>query len=160
MLFNQLCLVCFRRKEGRLPASEVIAEYIKLVRPSCTLDHHDLCNRCPLYVICNNRQWFFTIYKKFPKKSGWRVNKNGFSGRFSGKLPGATEVLKRQSCLPSRIDSNGIVFDFFKAIFDTSFRLSQPFFVKWNPICASSKCDSWTKFISPEFFLPLAQTVN
>ena len=45
-------------------------------------------------------------------------------------------------------------FHFFnKANFDTCFRLSRPFFGKWNGVCTNGKRDSGTKVTSPNFCL-------
>ena len=54
-------------------------------------------------------------------------------GRSSRNFPGATELLKRQSCFSGQNVLNGNSCSiYFKAIFDTSFTPSQPFFGKWN----------------------------
>ena len=76
-------------------------------------------------------------------------------GRSSRKFPGATEHLKRQSCFSGRnVPKRKVGFHFFnKANFDTCFRLSRPFFGKWNGVCTNGKRDSGTKVTSPNFCL-------
>ena len=55
-----------------------------------------------------------------------------FLSRSGGKFPVVTEHLKRQSCFSERNAPNGkFVFHFFKAISDTIFRPSWPFFGNW-----------------------------
>ena len=51
-------------------------------------DHHVLCNPCPLYVMLQQAM-VFTIYKLFPKKSCWRVNKKLLFVSFRWKIPGS-----------------------------------------------------------------------
>ena len=54
-----------------------------------------------------------------------------FSSHFGGKFPGATQHAKSSSCFPTQNVPNRM-FHFFKAIFDTSLRLSWLFFGKCN----------------------------
>ena len=55
----------------------------------------------------------------------------------------ATEYLKRFSCFSGQ---NGSSRTAWKAIVDTIFRFSRPFFDKWNWFVRYGKRDSWAKF--------------
>ena len=56
-----------------------------------------------------------------------------------------------------RIEYSIMMFQIFKLIFDTSFRLSRPFFE--TELC-NGKRDFGLKFTIPEFCLPFSPTVN
>jgi len=90
------------------------------------------------------------IHKKFPESmfgKKW-IEQDFLNGCASRKFPGATEHLKRYSWF-SGWNGPKFVFSFFKAIFDTNFRLSWPFF-----------SDSRTKFNRTELCLPFTQTMK
>ena len=80
------------------------------------------------------KKGLFTIYKRFPEKSGWKVDGTRLFALFQRTFPGAAEHLKRWSCFSGRNTycKRDFEFHFFKAIFDTSFRPSRSFFGKWN----------------------------
>lgn len=84
-------------------------------------------------------------------KSGWKDNGTRLFGSFRRTmLIGATENLKRYMIL-------FFEFHFFKAVFDTSFSCSQPFFSRWSWFV------HWygkRHFAISEFCLPFTQTVN
>ena len=82
------------------------------------------------------KKWEMVVYhlQKISGKSGCKIKgPEDRLGRSSRNFPGATELLKRQSCFSGQNVPNGNSFSiYFKAIFDTSFTPSQRFFGKWN----------------------------
>ena len=55
-----------------------------------------------------------------------------FPAGSGGTFPGATDFWKGGPVFPDRMFQSGIRVPSLKAMFDTSFRLSRPFFVEWN----------------------------
>ena len=88
-----------------------------------------------------------------------RLKEDDFSGRLSGKFPGAREHLKRQSCFFWRNVPTGNLCSICSepSLTPGDSRFSCPF---WELICTNGKCDSGTNFTIAEFCLPFAQTVN
>ena len=90
----------------------------------------------------------FTIEKEFPEnrlESRWNTPLGSFQRKISGSNGTSEKVVL---FFRTEYSKRKFVFDFFKAIFDTSFRPSRSFF---ELICASGKRDSGAKFPSPEF---------
>ena len=92
------------------------------------------------------------------KKSWWNTTFWSFPQKISG-IHGISEkvvLFFHTECWKRKF-----VFHFFnKAIFDTCFRLSRPFFGKWSCKCTNGKRDSRTKVTSLKFCLPFTQTVH
>ena len=77
--------------------------------------------------------WLFTIYKS-SEKSGWKVNRTRlFGSAFQRKISGSNGtseklvLFSRSECFKRKFR-----FHSFKAIYDTSFSFSRPFFGKCN----------------------------
>ena len=102
----------------------------------------------------------FTIKKSFQKirlESRWNVPLGSFQRKISGSNGTSEKVVL---FFRTEYSKRKFVFDFFKAIFDTSFRPSRSFFGKWNWFVQCS-----TRFrgeIYPSWILtvPFAQTVD
>ena len=73
------------------------------------------------------------VFETVPRKSGRKVNGSWLFRSFQWKILGSngtSEKVVLFSC--SECSDRKFVFHFFKAIFDTTFRLSWPFFAEWN----------------------------
>jgi len=83
--------------------------------------------------VCVSTSWLFTIYNKFPENPVGKSNGARPFESFQWKISernGTSEkvvLFSRSECSKRKF-----VFDFFKPIFDTSFRLSQSLFGKWD----------------------------
>ena len=80
---------------------------------------------------CSMKPWFFTIYKSFRKI--WLVNGTRLFGSWvpAEKRREQPNIAKGSPVFPDGMLQK-FVFHFFKANFDTSSRLSRPFFGRWN----------------------------
>ena len=82
--------------------------------------------------------------EKVSGKPGWIVNGTRLLGSFQGKIVGSNRKSEKLVLFFRTECTKQSVLHFFgKAIFDNSFRLSWPFFVKWN--CTNGRHDSGTR---------------
>ena len=105
--------------------------------------------------ICNGCLPFTKSFRKIRFGSKWNIT---FFGCSSGKCPGATEHLKRQSCFSGRnIPSRNS-----RSIFPSHpVRPSRSFSGKWNWFAQMvNEIPGRSKFTSPEFCVPFALTVD
>jgi len=71
----------------------------------------------------------FTIYKTIPENPVGKEKEPDFCARCGGKFSGAMEFQKGLSCFSGQnVPDGNSSLPFLKAIFDTSFMLSWPFF--------------------------------
>ena len=86
--------------------------------------------------------------KKFPEKFGWKVNGSRLHGSFQRKISRRNNGTSGKVVLfvQTEFSKGKLVYHFFKAIFDTSFRPLRPFLGKW--ICTNGKRHSGTKYQS------------
>ena len=89
-----------------------------------------------------------TIYKRFPEKCGWKVNGTRLTVSFQWKISGRNRTFEKEvRFFRTEYFKQKSLFHLLKSIFNTSFRLSRPFFGKRN-LCISvnGKHDSGMKF--------------
>ena len=94
------------------------------------------------------------------RKSGWKVKGKRHFGYFQWKKSWSKVISEKVVlCFRTKCFKGKFVFNFLKAIFDTRFRVSRPFFGKWL-ICAIDKRYSGAKFSRSKLCLPFTHTMN